>query len=64
MPTDFALVLDGYETIDSLTVHEALVLMLDYLPPPMHVVIVSTGVPPLVNIPRLRARRQLLQIAL
>jgi LuxR family transcriptional regulator, maltose regulon positive regulatory protein len=62
--SDFALVLDGYEAIASLTIHEALVLMLDYLPPPMHVVIASAGVPPLVNIPRLRARRQLLQISL
>ncbi len=62
--SDFALVLDGYETIASLTIHEALVLMVDYLPPPMHVYIVSAGMPPLVNIPRLRVRRQLLQIVL
>jgi LuxR family maltose regulon positive regulatory protein len=60
---DFALVLDGYEWIENPDVHELVAQMLDYPPPAMHVFIASQVEPPL-PLPRLRVRRQLLEIDL
>jgi LuxR family transcriptional regulator, maltose regulon positive regulatory protein len=60
---DVALVICGYQAIRLTDIHEALALMLDYLPPKLHVFIITTSVPPLANIPRLRARRQLLELS-
>ncbi len=60
--SDFALVLWDYDVIDLPAIHAATAMMVDYLPPSMHVIIIARRVPPLVNIPRLRARRQLLEI--
>jgi LuxR family maltose regulon positive regulatory protein len=60
---DFALVLDGYERIGSASVHGAVAQMLDYPPLAMHLYIASRGEPPL-QLPRLRVRRQLLQVHL
>jgi LuxR family maltose regulon positive regulatory protein len=55
------LVLDDYHTIDSLPIHQALVFLLDYLPPQLHLVIASRTDPPL-PLARLRARRQLIEL--
>jgi LuxR family transcriptional regulator, maltose regulon positive regulatory protein len=64
VPVDFAMVLWGYEVIDVPAIHEAVSMMVDYLPSEMHMVIVARRIPPLTNIPRLRARRQLLEVSL
>ncbi len=58
---DWALVLDSYEVIEAPEIHEGVRLLLDYLPPRMHVVIASRAEPPL-QLPRLRVRRQLLEL--
>jgi LuxR family maltose regulon positive regulatory protein len=63
VPEDFALVLDGYQAITSPVVHEAVQLLLDYLPPQMHVFIASRSEPPL-QLARLRVRRQMLDLML
>jgi LuxR family maltose regulon positive regulatory protein len=61
LSTDFYLVLDDYHTIAAQPVHEGLAFLLDHLPAPMHVIILSRADPPL-PLSRLRARRQLLEI--
>jgi LuxR family maltose regulon positive regulatory protein len=61
LPADFLLVLDDYHTITSQAVHEALAFLLDHLPAPLHVIILSRADPPL-PLSRLRARRQLLEL--
>jgi LuxR family maltose regulon positive regulatory protein len=58
---DLALILDGYERIESPVVHEAVARILDYPPPHLHLFIASRAEPPL-PLPRLRVRRQLLQL--
>ncbi len=55
------LVLENYHVIHEPEIHSAVSLMLDYLPPRLHLAIVSQYEPPL-PIPRLRARRQMLEI--
>lgn len=60
---DFILVLDNYHVINAMPVHSAVRLLLDYLPPHAHLIIASRSEPPL-QIPRLRVRRQLLEIGL
>ncbi len=57
-----AFVLQGYDAIDTADVHEAVSIMLDYLPPQVHVVITASAPPPLACAPRLRVRRQLLEL--
>lgn len=59
---DFALVFEDYDRIVSPAIHESMSYMLDYAPPQMHVFLVTHTEPPLPNLPRLRARRQLQQI--
>jgi ATP/maltotriose-dependent transcriptional regulator MalT len=61
MREDFALILDGYERIESLVAHQAVGRILDYPPPRLHLFIASRAEPPL-PLPRLRVRRQLLQV--
>ncbi|MGC9467261.1 MAG: hypothetical protein ACP5HS_01595 [Anaerolineae bacterium] len=61
-PKEFALALQNYDAIDSTKVHDLLGLLLDYLPPQMHIFVLSTHPPPLSNLARLRVRRQLLQL--
>ncbi|HSB67446.1 MAG TPA: hypothetical protein VLD65_12790, partial [Anaerolineales bacterium] len=58
---NFILVLDDYHVIDSKPVDQALVFLLDHLPPQMHLVIASREDP---NLPlaRLRARGQLSEL--
>jgi LuxR family maltose regulon positive regulatory protein len=60
-PEDFALVLDDYQAITSPAVHEAVQLLLDYMPPQMHLFIASTSEPPL-QLARLRVRRQMIDL--
>jgi LuxR family maltose regulon positive regulatory protein len=52
---DVALVLDDYHTITTPAIHTALAWLLDYLPPQLHLVIL-TRADPALPLPRLRAR--------
>jgi ATP/maltotriose-dependent transcriptional regulator MalT len=63
-PTDFFLVLEGYDVIVSEAVHRLLARMLDYLAPQMHIVILDHTEPELPNLPRLRVRSQVLTLSL
>lgn len=60
-PQDFILVLDDYHLIDHSTIHAALSFLLDHLPSPLHLVILTRSDPPLA-LARLRARGQLTEI--
>jgi len=55
------LVLDDYHTIHAPAIHDSLAFFLDYLPPAVHVVILTRADPPL-PLARLRARDQLLEL--
>ncbi|MBX3084662.1 MAG: hypothetical protein KF716_23710 [Anaerolineae bacterium] len=55
------LVLDDYHFITAPSVHEAVMFLLDHLPPQMHIVIISREDPPL-PFARLRGRAQLAEI--
>ena len=55
------LVLDDYHVIVSETIHQALVLLIDHLPPQMHLVLTSRADPPL-PLARLRARGVLAEL--
>jgi len=57
-PRDFVLILDDYHVIEGRAVHEALVFLLDHLPPQMHLVLASRADPPW-PLARLRARQQM-----
>jgi LuxR family maltose regulon positive regulatory protein len=61
IPHPFLLVLDDYHTLDAPLVDQALTFLLDYLPPPMHLVIASREDLPLL-LARLRARGQLVEL--
>lgn len=61
VPSDYFLILDNYQAIDNVQIHAAVSLLLDYQPPKMHLVIASRSDPPL-PIPRLRVRRQLIEL--
>jgi LuxR family maltose regulon positive regulatory protein len=58
---NFILVLDDYHVIDSKPVDHALTFLIEHLPPQMHLVI-TTREDPALPIPRLRARRQLIEL--
>src|SRR6266498_1213324 len=60
IPGDFVLVLDDYHVIDATQVDEALTFLVEHLPPQMHLVI-TTREDPALPVPRLRARRQLIE---
>ncbi|MDY7042269.1 MAG: LuxR family transcriptional regulator, partial [Chloroflexota bacterium] len=55
------LVLDDYHLITAPPIHEALIFLLDHLPPTLHLVIATRADPPL-PLPRLRARGQLTEL--
>lgn len=61
IPHDFLLVLDDYHALDAPPVDQALVFLLDYMPPQMHLVIATREDPPL-PLARLRARGQLTEL--
>ena len=61
LPENSILVLDDYHVIDAPAVHQALLLLLDHLPPQLHLVIASRADPPL-PLSRLRARGDLTEL--
>ena len=61
VPTEVCLVLDDYHLVDSSEVDQGLALLLDHLPPQVHVV-VSTRVDPGLPLARWRVRGQLVEI--
>lgn len=58
---EFALALDDYQFISSQAVHEHVAFLLDHAPPNFHLVIASRSDPPL-QLARLRARDQLVEL--
>jgi len=58
---DFVLILDDYHVIENATIDKGITFLLDYLPPNMHLVIMTREDPPL-PLSRLRARGQLTEI--
>jgi len=61
LPAKLVLILDDYHVITNEAVHQAIRLILDYPPSNPQLVIASRSEPPL-QIPRLRARRQLNEV--
>jgi len=62
VPSDFALMIFGYGVVEAHSVHPLMCRILDYQPPQMHLYMITPTVPPLANLPRLRVRRQVLQV--
>lgn len=60
-PKNFALVLDDYHLIQSSSIHDILGLLLDALPPKMHLMLATRSDPPL-PISRVRSQNQLTEI--
>ncbi len=60
-PQELVLVLDDYHLLTAQPVHEAVVFLLDHLPPQMHLVIATRADPPL-PMARLRGRGQLTEL--
>ena len=60
-PSPFILVLDDYHVITSQQVNDAMIYLVDNLPPPMHLVISSRTDPPW-PLARLRARREMTEL--
>lgn len=58
---DFVIVLDDYQLIEAASVHNMMAFFLDYLPPQMHIFIISESDPPYPLAP-LRADEQLKEI--
>ena len=61
VPDDFVLVLDDYHFVDARAIDDALVFLLEHLPPRMHLVI-ATREDPHLPLARLRARGQLTEL--
>ena len=59
--TPTILVLDDYHLIHAEPIHDLLTFLLEHLPPTIHLVIISRVDPPL-PLPRLRVRREMLEI--
>jgi len=62
VPSDFALMIHGYGLVEAQSVHPLMCRILDYQPPQMHLYVITPTVPPLPNLPRLRVRRQVMQV--
>jgi LuxR family maltose regulon positive regulatory protein len=60
-PQPFVLILDDYHAIHTLAIHQQVTFLLDHQPANLHLVI-ATREDPLLPIPRLRARGQMLEI--
>jgi LuxR family maltose regulon positive regulatory protein len=58
---EFALVLDDYQQIDNLAIHEGIVFLIDHIPPRMHLMLTCRADPPL-PLARLRARAQMTEL--
>lgn len=61
IPDNLVLVLDDYHVIISRQVDEALIFLIEHLPPEMHLVIITREDPPL-SLARMRARGQLIEL--
>jgi LuxR family maltose regulon positive regulatory protein len=59
--TSFILVLDDYHAITNPYIHEGLAMLVDHLPPQLHLILTTRADPPL-PLPRLRARGLLTEI--
>ena len=59
--TPFILVLDDFHVITNSALHDAVVFLVNYLPPQMHLVLSSRTLPP-ISLARLRTQGQLTQI--
>jgi LuxR family maltose regulon positive regulatory protein len=60
-PEEFAFVLDDYQQINNLAIHEGIVFLIDHLPPRMHLILTCRADPPL-PLARLRARGQMVEL--
>jgi LuxR family maltose regulon positive regulatory protein len=58
---ELILILDDYHVIEDQTIHEAMLFLLDHLPPTLHLIL-STRTDPELPLARLRMRGQLLEI--
>lgn len=63
IPHDFLLVMDDFHAIDTAGIHSGLAYLIEHQPPQMHLVIASRDEPPL-PLPRLRARREMVEVQL
>jgi LuxR family maltose regulon positive regulatory protein len=61
LPTPCILILDDYQVIQTMPIHQQLAFLLEHLPPQAHLVIASREDPPL-PLARLRARDQIVDI--
>jgi LuxR family transcriptional regulator, maltose regulon positive regulatory protein len=61
LPADAVIVLDDYHLIESRTIHEALLFLIEHLPPQVHLVISTRADPPL-PLSRLRARGEMAEL--
>ena len=61
LPADAVLVLDDYHLIESQTIHEALIFLIEHLPPQVHLIISTRADPPL-PLSRLRARGEMAEL--
>jgi LuxR family maltose regulon positive regulatory protein len=61
LETSIVLILEDYHVITQPTVHEAVVFLLEHMPPQMHIIMNSRIDPPL-PLSRLRASRQMIEI--
>ena len=60
-PEPFVLVLDDYDTIQSESIHKAVEFLIEHQPPQIQLVLITRQDPPL-PLPRLRVRRQVVEI--
>ena len=61
IPEQFLLIIDDYHLIDSHSVNQSLVFLVEHLPAQMHLVI-ATREDPSLPLPRLRARGQMTEL--
>ena len=61
LPEDIAVILDNYRSDPRLD--ECLAFLLEYLPPQMHLYIAGEAMPQVASLPRLRVRRQLIELS-
>jgi LuxR family maltose regulon positive regulatory protein len=61
LENDVALIMDDYHVIDTAVIHDALTMLIDHLPPRLHLVLATRADPPL-PLARMRARGALLEV--
>ena len=62
IPTDIALILDDYHSVDAKQIHDLLAFLLENLPKQMHIIIATRFDPPLPPLARLRSQNQLTEL--